>query len=192
MTPFSSASDTVSITVNPVNDAPSFTTMGYQSVLEDSGPHTLIGFATPAPGGGTDEAGQTFTWTVFNDNPGLFAVGPAVDASGTLTYTLNANAVGTARVTLWNIDSGGTDNGGIDTAAAQVFDIVVAPVNDQPTFNLLGDQNVLEDSGPHTVAGFATALPGGGVDEAGQTFSYTVSNDNTLTVAVPDAFALSV
>ncbi len=33
------------------------------------------------------------------------------------------------------------------------------PVNDAPSFSTLGDQNVVEDSGPHSIAGFATALP---------------------------------
>ena len=46
-------------------------------------------------------------------------------------------------------------------------------MNDEPSFSLLGDQTVNEDSGPHTLAGFATALPGGGADEAAQTFTYT-------------------
>ena len=65
-----------------MNDEPSFTTLGNQTVDEDSGPHTVAGFATPAAGGGADESGQSFTYTVSNDNAGLFAVGPAIDASG--------------------------------------------------------------------------------------------------------------
>ncbi len=127
-----SPDQTFDITVNSVNDEPSFTTQGDQTVDEDSGLNTVLGFATPAPGGGLDEAGQTFTYTVSNDNAGLFAVGPAIDASGTLTYTLAADAIGTATVTVSVTDSGGTPNGGDDTSPDQTFEIVVSPVNDAP------------------------------------------------------------
>ena len=171
-------SQTFVITVDPVNDEPSFSLLGDQTVDEDSGPHTLAGFATALPGGGADEAAQTFTYTVSDDNNALFTAGPSIDANGELTYTLAADASGSATVTVFVTDSGGTLNGGDDTAPSQTFVITVDPVNDEPSFSLLGDQTVNEDSGPHTLAGFATALPGGGADEAGQTFTYTVSDDN--------------
>jgi hypothetical protein len=166
------------ITFNPVNDEPSLALLGDQTVNEDSGPHTVAGFATALPGGGADEAAQTFTYTVGDDNNALFVAGPAIDASGELTYTLAASANGSATVTVFVTDSGGTANGGDDTSPSQTFTITVDAVNDEPSFTMLGDQTVIEDSGPHTVAGFATALPGGGADEAGQTFTYTVSDDN--------------
>ena len=153
-------SQTFTITVNSVNDEPSFTLLGGQTVNEDSGPHTVAGFATALPGGGADEAAQTFTYTVTDDNAALFAAGPAIDANGELTYTLAAEASGSATVTVFVTDSGGTLNGGDDTAPSQTFTITVNSVNDEPSFTLLGDQTVNEDSGPHTVAGFATALPG--------------------------------
>ena len=51
---------------------------------------------------------QTFSYTVSNNNAGLFAVGPAIDASGTLTYTLNPNVSGAAAVTVSVRDDGGT------------------------------------------------------------------------------------
>ena len=128
-----SDSDNVAITVDPVNDEPSLNLIGNENVNEDSGPHSVAGFATSASGGGADEAGQTFGYTVGNDNPGLFALGPAIDASGTLTYTLNPNVNGTATVTVSAIDSGGTANGGDDTSSAQNFTITVNPVNDAPS-----------------------------------------------------------
>jgi hypothetical protein len=181
----------VTITVDPVNDEPSFVTQGDQNVLEDSGPHTVAGFATASPGGGPDEAGQTFTYNVSNDNNPLFNVQPAIDASGQLTYTLTPDANGTATVTVSVTDSGGTANGGDDTSPDQTFDIIVAAVNDEPSFVTQGDQNVLEDSGPHTVASFATASPGGGPDEAGQTFTYNVSNDNNPLFSVQPAIDAS-
>jgi len=186
-----SPDQTFDITVDAVNDEPSFTMLGDQTVDEDSGPHTVAGFATPAPGGGADESGQTFTYNVSNDNAGLFAVGPAIDANGQLTYTLNADAAGSATVTVSVTDSGGTPNGGDDTSPDQTFDITVDAINDEPSFTTLGDQTVDEDSGPHAVAGFATPAAGGGSDESGQTFTYSVSNDNAALFAVGPAIDAS-
>ena len=62
-------------------------------------------------------------------------------------------------MTVFVTDSGGILNGGDDTAPSQTFVITVDPVNDEPSFTMLGDQTVNEDSGPHTVAGFVAALP---------------------------------
>jgi VCBS repeat-containing protein len=124
---------TVTITVNPVNDEPSFVLAGNQTVNEDAGAQTVVGFATPAPGGGADEAGQTFTYSVSNSNNVLFSVQPTIDASGTLTFTAAAGAFGTATVTVSVTDSGGTASGGDDTSASQVFTITVNPVADTPS-----------------------------------------------------------
>ena len=58
-----------------------------------------------------------------NDNNALFAVQPSIAASGTLTYTLAADADGTATVTVTLIDDGGTANGGVrHVAAADLHD----------------------------------------------------------------------
>ncbi len=62
----------------------------------------------------------------------MFAAGPAVSSTGTLTYTPAANANGSATITLRLQDNGGTANGGVDTSAAQNFTITVNPVNDPP------------------------------------------------------------
>ena len=60
-----------------------------------------------------------------NDNVVLFAVQPAVDPTGKLTFTPAPNAHGTAHVGVVLMDDGGTANGGVDTSAVQTFDIVI-------------------------------------------------------------------
>lgn len=59
------------------------------------------------------------------DNPGLFAVQPAVAPDGTLTYTPNLLALGVATVTVRAVDTGGTADGGTDTSAPQTFTITI-------------------------------------------------------------------
>ena len=291
---------TLTVTVNAVNDAPTLALGVNQPVAEDAAAQTVMGFATAAPGGGADEAGQTFSYTVTNDSNALFAVQPSIAANGTLTYTLAANAYGTANVTVTVTDSGGVLNGGVNTSGASAFTITATPVadspsvtnaatledvqttaglvisrnpvdgaevthyritgitggtlflndgttavangtfitvaqgaaglnftpapnsvaagsfdvqastaanvgglgggvvtatiavtavNDEPSFTIGANQTVVEDAAAQTIAGFASASAGGGADEAGQTFVYTVTNDNNALFAVQPAVA---
>ena len=56
-------------------------------------------------------------------------------------------------------DDGGTANGGVDTDPfANTITIDVTAVNDAPSFTKGADENVLQDSGAHTVAGWATGI----------------------------------
>ena len=127
------SSSTVTITVNPVNDAPSFVKGADETVSEDAGPQTVPGWATQISAGGNED-GQTVNVTVTNDNAALFSVQPDIDpVSGNLVYTPAANAHGTATVTVTLRDDGGTANGGVNTSAPQTFAIIVSPVNDGPT-----------------------------------------------------------
>src|SRR5207249_2777766 len=83
-----SAAQTFTITVNPVNDAPAFTASNPPDVSQDAGAQTVAGWATFNPGP-ANEAGQAvLAYAVSNvSNPGLFAAPPAVSANGTLSYT---------------------------------------------------------------------------------------------------------
>ena len=78
---------------------------------------------------GTGERkGQAVDFIVTNNNNALFSVQPGVSPDGTLAYTPAANAYGVATVTVRIHDNGGTDNGGVDTSAAQTFTITVKNV----------------------------------------------------------------
>jgi uncharacterized repeat protein (TIGR01451 family) len=97
-----------------------------QVVASTAGAVSLPGFVTSiSPGATTNEAGQTVTFSVANDNSALFTVPPAISAAGTLTYTVNATASGSATVTVTAQDNGGTDNGGVDTSVPQIFIVIV-------------------------------------------------------------------
>ncbi|HEV8435222.1 MAG TPA: Ig-like domain-containing protein, partial [Thermoanaerobaculia bacterium] len=173
-----SAPQTFTITVTAVNDAPSFTKGADQTSLEDAGPQTVAGWATAISAGPANESSQTVSFIAGNDNNSLFSAQPAVASNGTLTYTAAPNANGVATVTVAAHDNGGTANGGVDTSASQTFTITVTAVNDAPSFTKGADQTVLEDSGPHTVTGWATAISAGPADESSQTVSFTTTNDN--------------
>jgi hypothetical protein len=140
-----STSHTFAVTVNPVNDAPSFDLSIMLPSLEDSGPVTVM-LASNLSAGPADEAGQAVGFQVIgNSNPALFAVPPAIDPSGKLTYTAAPDANGIAVIKVVAKDDGGTANGGQDTSAPQTFAITVDPVNDPPVNHLPQPQSVSEN-----------------------------------------------
>jgi hypothetical protein len=120
-----SATATVSITVNAVNDAPSFTKGANQTVSAVAGAQTVTPWALFLNAGPLDESGQALDFIVSNNNNGLFTVQPAIAAGGTLTYTPLSTANGSATVTVRLHDNGGTSPG-VDTSAAQTFTIQVS------------------------------------------------------------------
>jgi len=136
-----SATATVTLTVTPVNDKPSFDLLGDQEVSGNPGPQTVPNFASADPGGGPDEAGQTFDYHVTSINASLFfSTDPAISPSGTLTYTPAPPVSGTVTVFVSVTDSGGTANGGEDTSDTKEFTITVTPVNNPPTADAGVDQ----------------------------------------------------
>src|SRR5207244_2484458 len=75
-----SASQTFTITVVAVNDAPSFTSGGNVSVDEDSGAYSAA-WATGISAGPADESGQTVHFNTSNNNNALFSVQPSISAT---------------------------------------------------------------------------------------------------------------
>jgi VCBS repeat-containing protein len=168
---------TVTITITPVNDVPVFTSGPSQTVLEDAGAQTVNPWASGISDG-DPEATQNLTFNVTgNTNPTLFSAGPAISATGALTYTPAANANGTATITLTLSDDGGTAGGGVDTSAPQSFTITVTAVNDAPSFTAGPNQTVNEDAGAQTVTPWATAISPGPADESAQTVSFNITGN---------------
>lgn len=167
------------ITIQPVNDEPGLTIGSDQNVNEDTGLNTVNGFALATPGGGADESGQTFTYTVNNNNGSLFSVAPAIDGSGNLTYTLAADAFGTATVTVSVRDSGGTANGGDNESPSQQFDINVANSNNDDAFVAINNGLTINENATKAIT--ATELRVDDADfPAASTLTYTVTSSPTL------------
>lgn len=107
---------TFTVTVTPVNDAPTLDSIPDPvPILEDSDPQTI-----PLTGisAGPNES-QRVTVTATSDNPGLIP-DPTVtysspDATGTLVFRPVPYQFGTATITVTVRDDGGTANGGADT-----------------------------------------------------------------------------
>jgi hypothetical protein len=180
---------TFQLTVNAVNDPPSFTAGADQAVFEDAGVQSISNWATALSAGPTNESVQNFSFEVSNDNPSLFAVPPSISPEGRLTYTPAPNANGSAQVSVQLLDDGGTADGGTNASAVQTFTIHVVSVNDPPFFTKGSDYVGLEDSGPVVLNGWVQSATAGPADEAGQQLAFLVSNDNPALFAVAPAIS---
>lgn len=121
---------TFTITVNPVNDAPSFVPGGTVTVFEDRGPYSST-WATSISAGPPDESDQGVSFTVAPVAPSdaaLFTSNgqPQISSTGVLQFTPAANANGTAQVKVIAVDSEGAQGPAVTLA------IVITPVNDFP------------------------------------------------------------
>ena len=206
-----SAAQTFTITLTPVNDVPSFDLpVSEVVVLEDAVAQSRTGFATNLRKGPTNEATQTLSFLVTNDNNTLFATQPAISPLGVLTFKSALNAHGTATVSVRIKDNGGVSNDGVDTSEEQTFTIDITPVNDAPTFLIPkvapvnhSNHTSLEDAGSQSVPNWVTAFTAG-PNDVDQTVDFIVtvpaasqalftsppeiSGDGTLTYeAAPDA-----
>ncbi len=124
------APQTFTITVNAVNDTPSFTKGANQSGVEDCGAKSVANWATAI----TDsDAGvdQSLTFNVSNNNNAMFSTQPTITSGGTLNYTPATNANGTATVTVTLTDDGQAGGAAL-TSGAQTFTITLSAYNDPP------------------------------------------------------------
>jgi hypothetical protein len=126
-----SAPQSFVISTGAVNDPPTFTLGGNQSVPQEAGPQTVLGFATDIAPGPADEAAQTVDFQIEFDHPELFAAQPAISPTGTLTYTPAAAASGTAVVTVRLHDDGPSAAPDVNLSAAQSFKIAVTSFTEE-------------------------------------------------------------
>ena len=123
---------TVFVSINALNDAPSFTLAADPTVAEDSGAASIPNFANGSPGP-ADESAQTLTYVInSNSNAALFSAVPAISPSGTLTFTPAANANGAATIVVHVVDDGPSGGGDVNTSGNQTFHINVTAVDDAP------------------------------------------------------------
>lgn len=177
------------VTVEAVNDAPSFVKGSDITLDEDAGPQVFTGWATLiSPGGGMDESGQTlvFEVNIANATPNLtFSIPPAIDeTTGDLSFTTAPNANGLATLEVFLRDSGPGDSPNNNQSPVQSFTLTVNDVNDVPSFSLSTTSlTVSEDFGGTQVI---EIIPGPiPTDEIGQSVDYTLnSNGNFASVQV--------
>lgn len=115
--------DTFVLTVNPINDLPSFLAGANPSLPPGtSTAQTVANWATAISDGDPDFA-QTLSFNVSNNNNALFTAQPTVAANGTLSFTPTGLS-GSSLVSVWSTDDN-TAGGAALTTAIQTFTITV-------------------------------------------------------------------
>ncbi|MEG4141096.1 FG-GAP-like repeat-containing protein, partial [Microcoleus sp. Pol7_B1] len=149
-----STTQTFTITVNGINDQPSFSNSGNQTLATSTNTLQTVPSWASAFNFGPNEAGQAvndFLVNITNGNS-LFTALPDVANDGTLTYTPNGNP-GTATIQVQLQDNGGTANGGVDTSTASSFTITIPP----PVVNLSVTPTTGTEAGTTSITVTATA-----------------------------------
>ena len=172
------ASDSFVLTVTPVNQPPTLSTIANLTINEDAALQTvnLAGIST----GNTAES-DTLSITASSSNPALIP-NPAVNytspnATGSLTFTPAANVSGSATITVTVNDGQTTSN-----TVTRSFTVTVNPVNDAPTLNTLADLNITEDSAAQVVS--LSGITSGDTNES-QTLVVTATSSTPSVVPTP-------
>ncbi|MFT5489908.1 MAG: hypothetical protein ACI8V5_000247 [Limisphaerales bacterium] len=171
-----SAPQTFTLTVDGVNDKPSFTASNPPTILEDAAVVTIPNWAAFDPGAPGEVGQAVMDYLITGVDAAFFETAPDVDNNGQLTYHLAADVNGMTTFTVEVQDNGGSTPPGIDTSDPATFTITVTPVNDEPTFTATNPPAVNEDATMVTVNGWVTKFDAGPNDENGQTPTYTVEN----------------
>jgi len=178
-----SGTATVVLTLNSVNDAPSFTVGANQTVTAGSGTQTIAGWAKGFNPGATNETSQTIAsyQIVSNSNPSIFASNPTITPAGTLMYTPVASITSSnsAVIGVQVQDSGGTANGGTDLSTIQFFTIAVVA---QPTLSVDSVSRQEGNSGT-TAYNFTVSLSGASAKTVSVQYA---TADETATIADGD------
>lgn len=124
------ANQTISVQVTPVNDAPSFVVGADQVVKSGAGLQSIANWATGFNSGQPNENQTIARYEIVGiTNNNVFSILPTISNDGTLTYrpVSNLAQATTATIRVRVVDSGSTDNGGVNRSAEQTFTISVDP-----------------------------------------------------------------
>jgi len=169
---------TFRITVQSVNDRPTFEMPSELIVAENSGLNTFINWATQIRPGPANENVQTINFSVSVSNNDLFASQPVISNYGALSFTPKENVSGDCTVNVTLKDTGGRLYGGEDVSFVKQFHLSITQVNNRPGFKIGENQIIQEDSPPQRIHNWATQISSGPDDEANQKVWFTVQTNN--------------
>ena len=185
----------VTITVRPVNDAPTavlvLTCQETIRVLEDSGPYDDPAHCTEMHnwGASLDENTQLVDeWVVTTDRPELFSDGPSISVFdqtfGRLHFTPATGASGLAEVVVRGRDTGGTERGGEDLSNRLTFAIRIVPDTEPTPTAAPATEPPMESEVP-----LPTGAAASGGSSAGPTDRATPAETETTVPGDPTGFA---
>ena len=182
---------TKQINVTPITVAPTINQIANPpTIVENSTTTTVVQLSGITAGGGQIQ-NLTVTATVSNssENPALISTPILVNytspnTTGTLSFTVNPNEVGTAVILVTVTSDGGTANGGQDMTTVS-FLVTVGGINQPPTLNPIANPNpILENTNAPQVIALSNITPGVG-NPAGELVTVSASSSNTALIPNP-------
>ncbi|MCF6353196.1 MAG: gliding motility-associated C-terminal domain-containing protein [Cyclobacteriaceae bacterium] len=170
----------VTVTINPVNDAPTFTRGINIIVDEHSGAYNEPWATNTSAGAPDEDVSQqlTFILTQKEITADLaFDIPPSIDANGTISFEITPHYNGYAVYELILEDNGpNAPAPNKNTSNVQAFTITVNYINDPPTYDRGLDITVDEGNLISTFENWATNIsPGLSPNEQDQALHYTVN-----------------
>jgi uncharacterized protein (TIGR02597 family) len=153
---------TFHLTLNPVNDPPSFTPGSDLISPQDSGAQSIPAWATSISSGPSNESAQQMSFTVMADDPSLFSIGPWLNSSGTLSYTPALHRRGVANISVQLSDDGGTARAGVDASSVANFTITIGASTDSDGDGIPDDFETAFGLNPNSTADASLDLDGDG------------------------------
>lgn len=171
-------SQNFTVTVNPVNDAPTLNALSNVGLTENAAAQTVN---LSGIGAGAANESQTLSVTATSSNPGLIP-NPTVNytspnTTGSLSFTPVTDANGSATITV-TVNDGQASNNTI----TRTFVVSVSSVNNPPTLNSISDLSIDEDAGAQSVS--LTGIGTGAVNET-QPLTVTATSSNPSLVPTP-------
>jgi hypothetical protein len=123
-------SATVTLTIEPVNDAPSFD-VNSNLLMGSLGQYLTLPWASNISAGPADENSQSlvFVTQIVSAPSGFFSGFPSIDAStGEISFELANDASGQAELSVTLRDDAGTANGGADTSSPVLLTIAASDI----------------------------------------------------------------
>ena len=135
------------ITVNAVNDEPSFVKGADQTINEDAAAQNIVGWATSINKGAANESAQILTFTVTNDNNGIILC-TAFNQCNNRHFNVYAccRMLSERQQFLLSYVMMEEQPMVVTNFATQTFTITVNSVNDEPSFVKGANQTVNEDA----------------------------------------------
>jgi hypothetical protein len=166
-------SQTFTVTVNPVNQAPTLGTLANLTINENAGLQTV---SLSGIGTGAANESQTLTVTASSSTTGLIP-NPTVtytspNATGSLSFRPVTNANGSATITVTVNDGGASNN-----IASRTFTVTVNHLNQSPTISVITNRMIAASTSTPAIA-----FTVGDAETAASSLTVSGSSDNVSLV----------
>ena len=171
----------VTITINPINDAPTFTKGANVIIDEHTGPVSIANWATNISAGAPDEDETqqlTYVLTEREREGNLeFVTPPTIDIEGNVSFEATPHYNGYIIYELVLQDDGlDTPSPNQNTSSIEAFTITVNYLNDPPTYDKGEDVTVEEGDVVYSIENWASNIsPGISPNEQDQELYFTVN-----------------